>query len=367
MKDPSAPHSPSTPSLTGNIRFAIIGCGHIGLRHADFIRANPECELTALCDTRPAGELGLKELDATGRVNLPGSAGLEKITVPFFRDEDLLMEQDFDVLCIATPNGLHERHALKALGSGRHVLIEKPMALSSAACLNILREAKERDKHIFCVMQLRNTAPSVWLKELLEKKALGRIFQVTVNCFWNRDQRYYHKDGWKGTAGLDGGSLFTQFSHFIDSLLWLFGDISGIQARFANFSHGDSIDFEDTGTISFDLQKGGMGVFNFTTSVPQRNLESSLTVIAEKGAIRIGGQYMEQVLGCTVEGLDAPQPLPFAGPQDAGPRDPPPNHAHIYDNIVAVLKKGATPDIDADEAARVIATIEKIYSRKQPF
>jgi len=327
------------PMPAGKIRFAIIGCGHIGLRHMDFIRANPDCELLAICDSRPIKELS---------------------PIPFFQDEDELLAQDFDVLVIATPNGLHERHALLALRNDRHVLIEKPMALTSTGCNNIIREAKARGKQIFCVMQNRYSAPSVWLKSLMEKKALGRIFLVTLNCFWNRDVRYYHKGSWKGTPDLDGGILFTQFSHFIDSLLWLFGDIADIEAKFANFSHGDSTSFEDTGTAIFNFTQGGMGAFNFTTSVRGQNLESSLTVIGEKGTVRIGGQYMEKVEVCMLEGIDG-------GSIGAAATDPRVNHAFIYDNIVSVLKKGALPDIDPLEAGKVVETIEKIYSRKKPI
>jgi predicted dehydrogenase len=289
------------------------------------------------------------------RASFLGS-GQDTGVVPFFTGEDQLLEQDFDVLGVATPNGLHERHALKALQHDRHVLIEKPMALTSAACANIIREAHNRNRQLFCVMQNRYSPPSVWLKDLLERQALGRIFLVSVNCLWNRDDRYYRKGNWKGTAAMDGGALFTQFSHFIDSLLWLFGDITGIDARLANFSHGDSIDFEDTGVVNFNFVRGGMGSFNFTTSVHRQNLESSMTIIAEKGSVRIGGQYMEKVESCTLENYPA---VPAPGPTA--------NHGHIYDNIVSVLKRGGRPDIDPQEASNVVATIEKIYSRKQPF
>jgi UDP-N-acetyl-2-amino-2-deoxyglucuronate dehydrogenase len=341
----ASPH----PMQSDKIRFAIIGCGHIGLRHVDFILANPDCELVAICDSRSVKELPLP-LSFEGRFP----------PIPFFNDPDALLKKDFDVLVIATPNGLHERHALQALQNDRHVLIEKPMALTAAGCNNIIREAKARDKEVFCVMQNRYSAPSAWLKGLLEKKGLGRIFLVTVNCFWNRDERYYQKGSWKGTSDLDGGILFTQFSHFVDSLLWLFGDIADIQARFANFSHGDSTSFEDTGTVSFNFTAGGMGSFNFTTSVRDQNLESSMTVIAEKGTIRIGGQYMEKVETCTLEGYDAGSVVA----DEANARG---NHVHIYTNIVSVLKRGANPDIDPLEAAKVVETIEKIYSRKKPI
>lgn len=347
-------------SLSGKIRFAIIGCGRIGLLHAEFIRANPDCELIALCDSRPAQELSLPAILSSG-TSLPPVPSFQGSPrpLPFFQDEDELLTQDFDVLVIATPNGLHERHALKALQNDRHVLIEKPMALTSADCGNIIREARARDRQVFCVMQNRYSAPSAWLKGLLEKKALGGIFLVNVNCFWNRDERYYHKGSWKGTSDLDGGILFTQFSHFVDSLLWLFGDITDIQARFANFSHATSTSFEDTGVASFNFIAGGMGSFNFTTSVRGQNLESSLTIIAEKGTVRISGQYMEKVEVCTLEGYDARS----VGADEADTRG---NHACIYANIVSVLRSGGHPDIDPQEAANVIETIEKIYSRKKP-
>jgi UDP-N-acetyl-2-amino-2-deoxyglucuronate dehydrogenase len=326
------------------IKFAIIGYGHIGSRHAAIIRANPDCELVALCDIRPPGELGL---DGSG-------------TVPFCHDEDELLTQDFDVLCIATPNGLHERHALKALEKGFHVLIEKPMALTAAACTAMMRRADERDRHVFTVMQNRYSRPSVWLKELLNRRALGKIFLVTINCFWNRDERYYRKDAWRGSRDLDGGTLFTQFSHFIDSLLWLFGDIEDIGARFANFSHGATIGFEDSGIVTFKFVQGGMGCMNYTTSVRHANLESSLTIIAEKGNVKISGQYMDEVSVCDVEGEIAPGLFPSLTGSEA-------NHSFIFENIVSVLKKGRLPDIDPQEACRVVETIERIYSLKTSF
>ncbi len=358
------------PIPAGKIRFAIIGCGHIGLRHARFIHANPDCELIALCDSRPQEELSLPAI-LSSKTSLTPDPSFQGAPRPilFFRDEDDLLKQDFDVLVIATPNGLHERHALKALKNDRHVLIEKPMALTAAGCNNIIREAKARDRQVFCVMQLRYSPPSAWLKGLLENRALGRIFFVSVNCFWNRDERYYHKGSWKGTADLDGGILFTQFSHFVDSLLWLFGEFTDIQARFANFSHAASTPFEDTGTASFNFAGGGMGSFNFTTSVHGQNLESSLTVIAEKGTVRIAGQYMDKVEVCTLEGYDAGHTAMVGGAGSDGTAldGARGNHAHIYTNIVSVLKKGAKPDIEPQAAARTIEMIEKIYSLKKPI
>jgi predicted dehydrogenase len=124
---------------------------------------------------------------------------------------------------------------------------------------------------------------------------------VQLNCYWNRDERYYKEGGWKGTQDLDGGTLFTQFSHFIDIMYWLFGDIDNIQGKFADFNHKDYTDFEDSGFVSFDFINGGMGSINYSTAVVEQNLESSMTIIGSKGSVKIGGQYMNEVEVCNVK------------------------------------------------------------------
>ena len=162
------------------IRFAVAGCGHIGKRHATMITANPECQLVALCDIRAESELTLESFD-----------------VPFFSSVDDLLHNGptFDVLSIATPNGLHEEHALQGINSGHHVVIEKPMALSKGGCEKIIYEALHRHKLVFCIMQNRYSPPSQWLKTILQQGRLGKIFMVQINCYWNRDERYYTEIG----------------------------------------------------------------------------------------------------------------------------------------------------------------------------
>jgi UDP-N-acetyl-2-amino-2-deoxyglucuronate dehydrogenase len=238
--------------MNSKIKFAVAGCGHIGKRHAAMINNNNECELVALCDVKDKNDLGINSFH-----------------VPFFKSLDDLLgsNQLFDVLCVATPNGLHEEHALKALASGHHVVVEKPMALTKKGCEKILYEALHHHKIVFCVMQNRYSPPPVWLKKLLIDNILGKIYIVQVNCYWNRDERYYTPGNWHGTLNMDGGTLFTQFSHFIDILYWLFGDISNIQARFNNFNHTGLTEFEDSGFILFDFISGGMGSLSYSTSV----------------------------------------------------------------------------------------------------
>jgi UDP-N-acetyl-2-amino-2-deoxyglucuronate dehydrogenase len=333
------------------IRFAVVGTGHIGKRHAAMISNNGECELVALCDIKPRDVLKL-----------------EPYPVPFYDniDELLAFGSQFEVLSIASPNGLHEEHALKAIRSGHHVVIEKPMALTKAGCEKILYEALHHHKLVFCVMQNRYSPPSVWLKNLLNEKTLGQIYLVQVNCYWNRDDRYYTKDTWHGSKELDGGTLFTQFSHFVDIMYWLFGDIENIQARFADFNHETLTDFEDSGLISFDFVNGGMGVFNYSTSVWNSNLESSITIVAENGTVKVGGQYMNEVETCNIKNYVMPELPPSNPPNDYGAyKGSAANHHFIFENVVEVLKGRGPITTNGMEGLKVVDIIERIYALKR--
>lgn len=333
------------------IRFAVVGTGHIGKRHAAMISGNSECELVALCDVKP------KEL-----------LKLEPYPVPFYNniDELLASDEQYEVLSIASPNGLHEEHALKAIRSGHHVVIEKPMALTKAGCEKILYEALHHHKLVFCVMQNRYSPPSVWLKNILNEKTLGQIYLVQVNCYWNRNDRYYTKDTWHGSKELDGGTLFTQFSHFVDIMYWLFGDIENIQARFADFNHDALTDFEDSGLISFDFVNGGMGVFNYSTSVWNSNLESSITIVAENGTVKVGGQYMNEVETCNIKNYVMPELPPSNPPNDYGAyKGSAANHHFIFENVVEVLKGRGPITTNGMEGLKVVDIIERIYALKR--
>jgi predicted dehydrogenase len=249
------------------INFAVIGQGHIGKRHAEMIRRNPECNLVAVCDIRSKEELGLNDL----KEKFYNSA-----------EEMMVHHPEVAVVNVCSPNGLHSKHALLAIDHDKHVVVEKPMALSKSDCEKIIFRALQHNTNVFCVMQNRYSPPSAWLKEVMNKKLLGDIYMVQLNCYWNRDERYYKAGGWKGTQELDGGTLFTQFSHWIDIMYWLFGDIDNIQAKFADFNHQKTTDFEDSGFVSFDFVDGGMGSINYSTAVYDKNLESSLTIIGSK-------------------------------------------------------------------------------------
>jgi predicted dehydrogenase len=337
------------------VKFAIIGLGHIGKRHAEMIQRHEEAQLVALCDIRPAAELGLNAYHG----------------VPFFDNIDDLFNAalDFDILCICTPNGYHAEQAIKALDNHKHVVIEKPMGLTKAACEQVIFKSLQVSKHVFGVMQNRYSPPSVWIKEIVEQGLLGDICMVQINCYWNRDDRYYRPNGqthsWKGTKDLDGGTLFTQFSHFIDIMYWLFGDIKNVQARFANFNHQESIEFEDSGYVNFEFVNGGIGSINYSTSVWDKNLESSMTIIGSKGSVKIGGQYMNEVEYCHIDGYTMPE-LPPANPaNDYGHyKGSAANHVYVIENVVDVLKGRKSISTNALEGLKVVEIIEKIYALK---
>jgi UDP-N-acetyl-2-amino-2-deoxyglucuronate dehydrogenase len=330
------------------IKFAVIGQGHIGKRHAEMVRRNSQCELVAVCDTLPKEKLGLENLQ-------------EK----FYSSVDDLLKThpDLDVVNVCTPNGLHAEHSLKCLDASKNVVVEKPMALTKADCEKVIYAALHNHKTVFCVMQNRYSPPSVWLKEIIDNKTLGDIYMVQLNCYWNRDERYYKKGNWKGTQDLDGGTLFTQFSHWVDIMYWLFGDIENIQAKFADFNHATSTAFEDSGFVSFDFVNGGMGSINYSTSVWDKNLESSLTIVGSKGSIKVGGQYMDVVETCNIKDYVMPSLAETNPANDYGAyKGSANNHHNVIENVVNTLTGKNKITTNALEGLKVVDIIERIYA-----
>ncbi len=334
----------------GKIGFAVVGCGHIGKRHAEMVSRNEESQLIALVDVKEEETLGI-----------------EKFGVPFFSSlEGLLaspLASDIDVVNIASPNGYHAQQALQSLEARKHVVIEKPLALNRADAEKVIFKALHVHKHVFAVMQNRYSPPSEWIKGLIESGKLGKVYMVQLNCYWNRDNRYYKPDSWHGTKDLDGGTLFTQFSHFIDILYWLFGDIQNINARLASHNHAELTDFEDSGFVSFEFVNGGMGCINFSTSVWDRNLESSMTIIAENGSVKIGGQYMDKVEYCHVKDYELPELAPTNPGNDYGAyKGSAANHHYVIENVADVLKNRAAITTNALEGLKVVDIIDRIYN-----
>jgi UDP-N-acetyl-2-amino-2-deoxyglucuronate dehydrogenase len=336
--------------MEAKIKFAIVGCGHIGKRHAEMISRNEEAELVALCDIKNKEDLNIDHFD-----------------VPFYSSIEELLKAvpDADVINICTPNGLHAKQSIMALNAKHHVVCEKPLGLSKASLEEVIFKALQMSKQVFAVMQNRYSPPSVWLKEMIDEKRLGDILIVQSNMYWNRDERYYKKDSWKGTKELDGGTLFTQFSHFIDIMYWLFGDIHSIEGKFADFTHKDLTEFEDSGIVNFNFVNGGIGSINYSTAIWDQNMESSMTIIGSKGSVKVGGQYMNEVEYCHVKDYEMPV-LKEANPaNDYGHyKGSAANHHYIIENVIDTLKHRTSATTNALEGMKVVDIIERIYQVK---
>ena len=332
------------------LRFAVVGVGHIGRRHAQLILQNPDATLVALIDSRE--DFILEE----------EFGGVSRFAC---LNDFILSGIQADVLCVCTPNYLHHPHTLTGLQHGLHVVCEKPMALEAAHCQEMIEAAEVADRHIFCVMQNRYSPPAVWLKEMVQSGVLGQLYHVQVNCFWNRDERYYLPGGWRGDAAKDGGTLFTQFSHFVDMLYWLFGDVESINGQFKNFNHAALTQFEDSGYLQFEFQNGGFGTFNYTTAVHSQNLESSITIIAENGSIKVGGQYMNSVEYCDIRNYTLPELKPCMPANNYGHyTGSAANHQFVFENVISTLRQQTTATTNAQEGLKVVEIIERMYELK---
>jgi len=328
------------------LNFAIIGCGNIGKRHAEQIQAVGK--LVAVCDIikSKAEELGNKH-------NAAAFSSLEEL---------LTISKNIDVVCICTPNGLHALHSIMSLRAGYHVLCEKPMAIRSADCEAMIDEAAKAGKHLFIVKQNRFNPPVIAVKKLLAEKRLGTIYSIQLNCFWNRDEKYY-LNSWKGTKDLDGGTLFTQFSHFIDLLYWMFGDVKQARAFTKNYAHKNIIEFEDTGVIIIEFENGIMGTINYTVNSFEKNMEGSLTIFGEKGTVKIGGQYLNELEYQQIRDYIIPELPKGNNANDYGfYQGSMSNHDKVYQNLVDVIQNKATIAASSHDGLKTVAIIEKIYA-----
>lgn len=332
------------------INFSIIGLGRIGMRHA---KISAEFEGSNL--------VSVTDIDKT-QFELVKEVGLEVLT---YNSIHQFIENDkntSDVICIATPNGFHTEYAMTLLNAGYHVVIEKPMGLSISDCEEVIRTMEETGKKVFVVKQNRYSPPSKWLKEIVSKKIIGDVLMVQTNCYWNRDDRYYSTSNWRGTRDQDGGALFTQFSHFVDIMYWVFGDIESPKAITKNFTHPDLEEFDDSGFAQFEFLNGGIGCLNYSTSCWDQNMESSITVVGTKGSVKVGGQYMNEIEYCHVENYEMPKLPETNPPNDYGPfKGSAANHHYVIENVVNTLNGKEEATATAFDGMKVVSIIERIY------
>ncbi len=329
-----------------SLRFAIIGCGRIAKRHADQIIKLGN--LVAVCDIN-------REKCNSFAANYNTKA--------YYSIDDLLNnEKNLSVISICTPNGLHAEQSILSLKSGINVLCEKPLCIAVKDGELMIKTSLDADKKLFVVKQNRYNPPIIFLKKLIDEKKLGKILSFQINCFWNRPDAYYVE--WKGKKDLDGGTLFTQFSHFIDLLYWMLGDVEEVEAISKNFLHA-GIEIEDCGVVLFEMKNKAIGTLNYTVNSFANNMEGSFTVFGENGTVKVGGQYLNELEYCKVKNVEVPiLPKSNAANGYGFYQGSMSNHDKVYENLVRVLQNPSHDFATGEEGLKTVEIIEKIYSQQ---
>ena len=337
--------------MANKIRFCIVGYGNIGRRHSEHILENPDTVLVAVCDINT----GLRN-------HVPGG-------VAFYESLDaMLKNSDAAVLCVCSPNYLHEPHTIAGLNAGLHTVVEKPMAISVASCDRMIAAAAKTGKSIFAVKQNRYNPPVQEVKRLMAGQELGEIYMIQVNCFWNRGEAYYAGSDWRGKKDKDGGCLFTQFSHFVDILYYLNGGISHVAGQIHNFAHQHNTEVEDTGSFVMRATNGAIVNFNFTTCAYERNMEGSITIFGGKGTVKIGGQYLNTIEYQQLGAAELPPINITAKANDYGLyMGSMSNHDKVIQNVVNVLFYDHTIMTSAEEGREVVRIITQMYAGAAPL
>jgi UDP-N-acetyl-2-amino-2-deoxyglucuronate dehydrogenase len=328
------------------LNIAVVGVGHIGSQHAK--HASNVGNLVAVCDIK--------------KDKARAAAEMYKCSAYFSIDDLLTNEKNLDLVAICTPNGLHAEHSMKALRAGCNVLCEKPMATTVHDCERMIHTAEETNRRLFIVKQNRFNPPVKALKKVIEEGKLGKILSVQVNCFWNRTREYYAGSDWRGKLQMDGGTLFTQYSHFIDLLYWLVGDVDEVRAFTQNYLHKDVVEFEDTGSAILKFVNGAIGTINFTINSYGKNMEGSITLFGEKGTVKVGGQYLNLLEYQSIEGYEIAGLEPGNPPNTYGTnKGSMSNHDKVYLNVIDVLVHGGSIATDLLDGLKTVQIIERIY------
>jgi UDP-N-acetyl-2-amino-2-deoxyglucuronate dehydrogenase len=261
------------------INIALVGCGRIAQNHFQAIEQHQErVTLTAVCDSDPVAA---------------SSAGNQYHVKSYTNLNDMLQACDADLVVLCTPSGLHPSQSILIAQSGRHVLTEKPMATSWQDGLRMVRACEDAGVRLYVVKQNRLNATLQLLKQAIDDQRFGQIYMANINVFWTRPQDYYDQSGWRGTWDLDGGAFMNQASHYVDLLHWLLGPVESVQAMMGTLAR--NIEAEDTGVMNIKWRSGALGSLSVTMLTYPKNLEGSITILGEKGTVRIGGVAVNEV------------------------------------------------------------------------
>jgi UDP-N-acetyl-2-amino-2-deoxyglucuronate dehydrogenase len=334
----------TTPIPPGRvIRLALVGCGRISRNHMEAVAKIQDLEFVSVCDIEAS------------RAREAGEA----LGVPWFTSiETMLAEIPSDAVVIATPSGLHPQHGIIAARSGRHVISEKPMGISLAAADALVQACDDHHVHLFVVKQNRLNPPVQLLKRAIDRGRFGRIYMANCTVRWTRPQEYYDQAPWRGTWEFDGGAFMNQASHYVDLIQWLVGPVESVMAKTATLAR--RIEAEDTGVAVLKFRSGALGTIEVTMLTFPRNLEGSITVLGEKGTVKIGGTAVNKVEHWTFAEYDDDDKL-----VEQANTNPPSvygfGHEAYYRNVTAVLRGEARADTDGRAGRKSLELILGIY------
>ena len=326
------------------LRLALVGCGRIAQNHFAAIRQHEaRVELVAVCDVKP-------EALASAVANT-GAAGFTSL-------DDLLAGSEADLVVLATPSGLHPRQAIQVAQAGRHVLSEKPMATKWDEGVAMVRACRDAGVKLFVVKQNRLNATLQLVKRAVDQGRFGRLAMVTVNVFWTRPQSYYDDAPWRGRWDMDGGAFMNQASHYVDMVDWLVGPVDNVHAYTATLAR--NIEAEDTGVMSLRLRSGALASVNVTMLTHNKNFEGSITLLGERGTVRVGGVAVNKIEHWE---FDTPHE------DDAKVAEASygitsvygPGHPLYYDNVINTLRGEAHAQVDGYEGLRSLEVLIAAY------
>jgi UDP-N-acetyl-2-amino-2-deoxyglucuronate dehydrogenase len=331
--------------MQNKIRIGVVGCGKIATNHFNTINElSDQFELVGVCDTHADN---LKQ--ATTTLKVDGYHDLDSM---------LNTNRGLDIVTLCSPSGLHAKQTIQIAKRGRHVITEKPMATRWSDGVEMVKTCDEENVRLFVVKQIRYLPVMQLLKNAIKMQRFGRIYLVNLNVFWTRPQAYYDQSKWRGTWEFDGGAFMNQASHHIDLLHWLLGPIQNVQAMMSTLAM--NIETEDTGVINIRWRSGALGSMNVTMLTYPKNLETSLTILGEKGSVKIGGVSANTILHWEFDSeneqdqiaqqLKSPPPLPANY-----------GHTHYYQNVAKTLRGEAQAETDGREGLRTLELLIAAY------
>ena len=318
-------------------KFALLGCSRISSKHLEAIESHGNrCQITHICDL---DELALEKTR-------------EKTGAEAFTDlDEMFSSSDADCVIITTPNGLHAEHSIKAAKSGFDVITEKPMAINVKDAERMIKTFQELNKKLFVVKQVRFSQSIQMIKKALEEKRFGQVYMINLNLFWTRPQEFYDTADWRGTLAMDGGTLLNQGSHYIDLIDWLFGPVTQVSAMNATLAR--NIESEDTSVINLRLGDETLGSISMSVLTYPKNLECSLTILGEKGTVKLGGPSLNKFLKWEFEDMKANESKNIESKAFSEGF----SHIPYYENVLSVLQNGTQPETDGQEGIKSIIII----------